>query len=239
MNLKYITLLLAACWTMAGCEKEAEMETPETVAYAMFYNGSVGFYNKLGYVLVNNLDSQMVTYNSYNQNALGAFNYASYRKMHPGNYLVSFTDTLAKRLTNDVFSLEAGRHRTVYLTDSAGYYHTVVSEDDVARAADGALIRFLHLSPDNGPVTLYIDTEKINVTEDQRYRQISSWVKVAPNTKPGIRVVMEKEGVQTVLTRKSFALEAGKCYTLMLRGENNPVDGDPNKQTNLSGIINQ
>jgi hypothetical protein len=45
-------------------------------------------------------------------------------------------------------------------------------------------------------------------------------------------------GEETTLTRKSFPLEAGKCYTMVLRGYRLPKDDNPNKTINLSTITN-
>ncbi len=127
MNMKIIlsALLLGACFM--ACNKDAAIDEPGQVAHVMFYNGSVDFYNSNSLLLVNNSDSQKITYNGIKEAPLGAFNYALYQKMIPGNYLVSFTDTAAKpaKITNDVYELKGAHYQSIYLTDSAGYYQTI------------------------------------------------------------------------------------------------------------------
>lgn len=238
---KNIASLLLCILSLAACKKDAEVDPPGAITYTMFYNGSIDFYNSTGLLLVNNSDTQQLTYNGLSNQPLGAFNYGNYQKMRPGSYLISFTDSAAKpvKLTNDVYTLEASRYQTIYLTDSAGYYQTLLSNDEVERHTDSASIRIIHLSQDAGPVTLYIDTLKITNTEHITFRNISRFIRVKPDLKPGIRVRYEKNGEELTLTRKSFALEAGKCYTLILRGAVNPPDGNVNKSINLSGIINK
>ena len=240
MKIIYGLMLLTVC-SIAACTKDARIEEPGKITYTMFYNGSIDFYNTNSLLLINNTDSQQLTYNGYNNQPLGAFNYAHYQKMRPGSYLVSFTDSTAKpvKITNNLYELEASRYQTIYLTDSAGYYQTILSNDEVERDQDFASIRFIHLSQDAGPVTLYIDTMKIENTERITFKHISGFIKVKPDLKPGIRVRYEKNGEELTLTRKSFALEAGKCYTHVLRGDVNQPDGNVNKTINLSGIINK
>ncbi len=82
------------------------------------------------------------------------------------------------------------------------------------RPASGSYI----LVPMHSPVTLYIDSLQIENTKDIRFKQLSGFVKVKPDLKPGIRVRYTSGSDTLTLTRKSFALEAGKCYTLVLRG---------------------
>jgi hypothetical protein len=239
MKFIFSTLLLFVCFV--ACKKDAAIDQPGQVAHVMFYNGSIEFYNSNSLLLVNNKDSQQLTYNGISNTPLGAFNYAHYQKMVPGNYVVSFTDTAAKpvKLTNDVYNVKGAHYQTIYLTDSAGYYQTISSNDDVARDDDSASIRFIHLSPDAGPVTLYIDSMRVDNTKDIRFKQLSTFIKVKPDIKPGIRIRYMQGSDTLTLIRKSFALEAGKCYTLVLRGAIHPPDDNVNKNVNLSGIINQ
>lgn len=238
---KNTAAILLCILSLTACKKDAEVDPPGAITYTMFYNGSIDFYNSTALRLVNNSDTQQLTYNGLSEQPLGAFNYGRYQKMRPGRYLISFTDSAAKpvKLTNDVYELEATRYQTIYLTDSAGYYQTILSNDEVQRHQDSASIRLIHLSQDAGPVTLYIDTLKITNTDHISFKQISSFVRVKPDLKPGIRIRYERNGGELTLTRKSFALEAGKCYTLVLRGAVNPPDGNVNKSINLSGIINK
>src|SRR5688572_10409059 len=101
-------VLVAACFLVA-CEKDATIDTPEQLTYTMFYNGSIDFYGVTNMLLINNSDTQTITYNGHNDQPLGAFNYAHYSKMHPGTYLVSFTDTAAvpNKITQEPYRFDA------------------------------------------------------------------------------------------------------------------------------------
>lgn len=244
MNLKNILSLLIGC-VLLSCNKEAEMPPTPVASYLMFYNGVADFYGLNSLVLLNNVAGGALDYNNNGRGLVGAYNASRYNLADTGMYRIAFTNTpdtsgKADKITEGIYHFEADRHYTLYLADSLGFYETLVTKDDVAADTGKAKIRLVHLSADAGPVQVQIDTTAIAGLERNSYRQVTDYVAVTPDIKPGIRIVYTDpvSGEELVLVRKSFPLEAGKCYTMILRGYRTPADGNVNKTLNLSTIIN-
>ncbi|GEP94432.1 DUF4397 domain-containing protein [Chitinophaga cymbidii] len=226
---------------ITACTREAELPATQPIAHAMFYNGSADFYNRWNYVSLNNDSMLSLTYNSAATELIGALNYASYQLFRPGTYRISFSDTadVRDKITDAEIDLQPGRHQTIYLADSLGYFETIVSDDEVARDSSIAYIRLVHLAPDAPKVSMVIDTTGVPEIDSVTYRQITPFVKIAPNPKPGFRIRYNDNGEEKTLVRKSFSMLGGRTYTFVLRGYMQPADGNPNKTINLSAIINQ
>lgn len=244
MNLKNILTLLAF-GMLAACNKEAEMQPAPAVSYLMFYNGVPDFYGINSMVLVNNTYSGNLDYNNNGRGLVGAFNSSSYRITDTGLYRIAFTgapDTSgnAAKITERIYHFETAQHYTLYLADSLGFYETLVTRDEVPADAANAKLRLIHLSADAGPVQVRIDSLPVKGLGQTRFRQVTDYVSITPAVKPGIRIVYTDAdtGEERILIRKSFPLEAGKCYTMILRGYKTPADGNVNKTINLSTIIN-
>lgn len=242
--MKEILLTIAACMLLA-CNKEAEMPTPPAASFLMFYNGVADFYGLNSLVLVNNTANASLDYNNNGRGLVGAFNASQYNLADTGTFRIGFTGTpdadgKADKLTEGAFRLEQDRHYTLYLADSLGFYETIITKDDTKPDPVKARIRLIHLSADAGQVFVKLDTAAVKGMENIRFRQVSDYIDVAPDVKPGIRIMYHDPvtGEEKSLTRKSFPLEAGKCYTMILRGYKTPADGNANKTINLSTIIN-
>lgn len=229
---------------MAGCSKDAEMPVSPALSYLMVYNGSPDFYGASSMALVNNSLYGTRGYNENGAGLVGAFNFSSYSFIDTGLYRMAFTDSTtqpanASKISEALLSFEDQKHYTVYLLDSLGFFDIMYTSDDVTPDPAKAKIRLLHLSPDAGNVYLRIDTTAIDAIRDVNFRKITGYTAVAPDIKPGIRIMYKDEGgEERTLVRKSFPLEAGKCYTMILRGYRVPADGNVNKTINLSTITN-
>jgi hypothetical protein len=245
MNLKKIIIVPALCWLLLSCNKEAELAPAPGVAYLMFYNGAPGFYGAGSMVLVNNAATDSLEYNDDGRGLVGAFNASKYNIADTGVFRIAFTgkrDTEGKtaKITERNYHFEANLHYTLYLADSLGFYETLVTKDDVKADPLNAKIRLIHLGADCGEVHMKMDTAAIKGMEQVRFRQVTDYVSVAPDVKPGIRILATDpvSGEEKSVVRKSFPLEAGKCYTMILRGYKTPPDGNVNKTMNLSTLIN-
>jgi hypothetical protein len=236
-------LFLAA--SLASCRKDADRPGSPAVAYLMVYNGSPDFYGASSMVLINNSYKGDRSYNDNGGGLVGAFNFSRYSFVDTGVYQVAFTDTARQaeqvhKLTQLKVEFEDGKHYTMYFMDSLGYYEMMTTMDDVAADPLQAKIRLVDLSPDAGTVHLRIDTMAIDAIKNVSYRTVTGYTSVKPDVKPGIRIMYTEAGTGTerTLIRKSFPLEAGKCYTMILRGYKAPSDGNVNKTINLSTITN-
>ncbi|MBS0030558.1 DUF4397 domain-containing protein [Chitinophaga sp. 22321] len=241
---RYFIILLYAAIGMGGCNKDADMPVSPALSYLMVYNGSPDFYGANSMALVNNSLYGTRGYNENGAGLVGAFNFSRYSFIDTGLYRIAFTDSTrqpaqAAKISERLLSFENQQHYTVYLLDSLGFFDILYTQDDVAPDAAKAKIRLLHLSPDAGKVYLRIDTALIGAIQNVGFRKVTDYTAVTPDIKPGIRIMFKDEaGEERTLVRKSFPLEAGKCYTMILRGYKVPADGNVNKTINLSTITN-
>jgi hypothetical protein len=244
---KYTDLIIAltAIVVLVSCNKNTELPPQPVTSQLMIYNSAAGYFNTGSMVLINNRFYGDRSYNDNGAGLVGAFNFSKYSFIDTGRYRIAFTDTSrllenTKKVAESLFSFEDKKHYTIYLLDSVGFYETMYTLDDVSRDSAKATIRFINLSPDAGAVHLRIDTLAISGIKNIKYKQITEYTVVQPDTKPGLRIMYTDKttGLETLLIRKSFPLEAGKCYTMILRGYRQPADGNVNKTINLSTITN-
>jgi len=244
---KYIGCIMALLILVVftSCEKDAEMPVPPPASELMIYNSAADYFGAGSMVLINNQFYGDRSYNDNGAGLVGAFNFSKYSLIDTGVYRIAFTDTTkllenARKITESIFTLEDKRHYTIYLLDSLGFYETMYTKDDIAPDPLKAKIRLINLSPDAGPVSLSIDTLAIGAIKNVAYKQMTDYTAVLPDTKPGLRIMYKDPatGRDTLLIRKSFPLEVRKCYTMILRGYRQPVDGNVNKTINLSTITN-
>jgi len=239
--------------TISACNKQTVIPALKEYGSLSLYNAASSFNNMSARVLLTSstghADTLRAPYNNLasgegNPNIsypVGAITNAKYYAMSPDLYRAGFIDTTTGDLLNaGLIKLSKGSHQTIYFTDSLGYFTTLVTEDDTERTQDSATIRLLNLSPDAGPVRLYLDTTLMKGMEHVIYSQCTGYLRVPTTTKSGIRVTTEAtdDAPEKILSRKSFPLQSGRVYTLILRGYVNPPDGERTKIVSLSALIN-
>lgn len=240
-NLLFKLLLPAAvCWMMA-CNKATEAPVSPDVAHVMIYNGSTAFISKASRVFVDTAFITARSYNDINGGGMGMFNPAAYNWLAPGKHRIGFTDTSGQvKIVEKYATLAKDTWYTFYLADSLGYYQVLMSEENMAdRPERNARIRFVHLSPDSGPVDFFIDTVKVPGMDSLIYKTITPFTEVTPAENPSFRV--KKTGAakdEPHLLRKAFAMYAGRSYTFIFRGYIQQQGGDLNTTINMSAIMN-
>lgn len=239
-SLLKILLPAAVCWVMA-CNKATDVPASPDIAHVMIYNGSTAFTGKASRVFVDTAFITARAYNDINGGGMGVFNDAAYNWVDPGKHRIGFTDTSGKmKIAEKYTMLERDRWYTFYLADSLGYYQVLMSEEYMEdRPANKARIRFVHLSPDCGPLDFFIDTEKVIGLDSMVYKTITPFIEVPPAENPSFRV--KKTGAtedEPHLVRKSFATYPGRSYTFIFRGYIQQQGEDPNSTVNMSAILN-
>lgn len=242
------TILFFLCCSIlliSSCTRDTELEPVPPTAYLMVYNGAPDFHGINAMAFVNNKYYGDRTYNANGRGLIGAYNFSDYNRIDTGKLRITYTDSAtdrdkATKVLESVLDFDQEKHYTVYLLDSIGFYSILYTQDDVERSPAHAMLRLVHLSPDAGPVHLRIDTEAVPGIAGVNFKGTTGYVPVLPDIKPGIRIMYydQATGEEKTLTRKSFPLEAGKCYTMVLRGYRISRDDNPNKTINLSTITN-
>lgn len=240
-NLFLKLLLPATVCCMMACNKATEVPASPDITHLMIYNGSTTFISKASQVFVDTAFITARAYNDINGYGMGVFNVASYNWVAPGKHRIGFTDTSGKAKIAEKYAvLEKDTWYTFYLADSMGYYQVLMSEENMAdRPADKARIRFVHLSPDSGPLDFFIDTEKVEGLDSLVYKTITPFIEVAPAENPSFRV--KRTGAaedEPHLVRKTFATYPGRSYTFIFRGYIQQQGEDPNTTINMSAIVN-
>lgn len=243
---QYILLFLVCMGMLLGsCSKDTELPQAPGLSYLMVYNGAPDFYGINAMAFINSSFYGNRAYNENGRGLLGAYNFSQYSFIDTGLHRIAYTDSAAKqenaiKVLETIVNFKAQQHYTVYLLDSLGFFETIFTEDDVTPSPTEAKFRLVHLSPDAGEVHLRIDTTAIHGIKGLRFRGVSDYVTITPDIKPGIRIMYYDAvtGEERSLVRKSFPVQAGKCYTMILRGYKTPPGNDPNKSINLSTITN-
>jgi hypothetical protein len=242
---KILFFFFCGALLVSSCTRDTELEPVYPSAWLMVYNGAPDFYGINAMAFVNNEFYGNRSYNETGRGPLGAYNFSDYKMIDTGAMRIAWADSAtdrenAKRIMESVLNFTRDKRYTVYLTDSVGYYGILFTQDDVDRSSTHAMLRLMNLSPDAGPVHLRLDTQLVPGIADLDFKEVTEYIPVTPDIKPGIRIMYYNQttGEETTLTRKSFPLEAGKCYTMVLRGYRFPKDDNPNKTINLSTITN-
>lgn len=235
-----LLLPVTFCWITA-CNKSTEAPPSPGITHLMIYNGSTAFISKLSQVFVDTAFMTARAYNDIDGSGMGMFNKASYNWVAPGKHRIGFTDTSGKvKIAEKYTTLTKDTWYTFYLADSLGYYQVLMSEENMAdRPEHKARIRFVHLSPDAGPLDFFIDTVKVPGMDSLTYKTITPFIEITPAENPSFRV--KKTGAakdEPHLLRKAFATYAGRSYTFIFRGYIQQQGEDPNTTINMSAIIN-
>jgi len=235
-----LLLPAAVCWMMA-CNKATEAPVSPDVAHVMIYNGSTAFISKASRVFVDTAFITARSYNDINGGGMGMFNPAAYNWLAPGKHRIGFTDTSGQAKIVEKYAILAkDTWYTFYLADSLGYYQVLMSEENIAdRPANKARIRFVHLSPDSGPLDFFIDMEKVPGLDNMVYKTITPFIEVDPAENPSFRVKQTGAPEDAPhLVRKTFATYAGRSYTFIFRGYIQQQGEDLNTTINMSAIMN-
>lgn len=228
------TLLICAC------NKDTVAPAPIPVSHVMIYNGSAAFIDKASLIFI---DTAWLTSRGYNDMGpgTGVLNNANYSWVAPGPHRIGFSDTSGKAEVSEHFaSLKSDTWYTFYLADSLGFYTVLMSEENMAdRPEKTARIRFVHLSPDSGPVDFFINQAPVAGLKNMSYKTITPFVEIPPTDNPSFRIRgTGAEETAPAIVRKAFTVYAGRSYTFIFRGYKAPQADNPNTTFNLSAIIN-
>lgn len=219
-----MTRLIKMLWTLcavlalatfSGCLDD-EYEEPTPVAYVTFYNASPN---------VPGLDIFVGT----RKLNIDAFEYSDsyeYLPFYPGNRQLKFTPHKASNsLVDTTLTLVEEQLYSIFIADEAAAIRTLLVEDNWVLPTSGkAMMRFVHLSPDAPEVDLEIDGSPLfsgsTFTEATEYEEVQAG-------EFGL-VVKTTAGGDELVSSANVNLQAGRIYTVALRGYLNPPEGNNN-----------
>jgi hypothetical protein len=217
----------------SSCSKDTQ-PPPLPVTNIMIYNGSTAFMSKASKIFLDTTWLSSRGYNDMSGSGNGVLNISSYSWVAPGPHRIGFSDTSGKTEISEIYAtLKEQNWYTFYLADSLGFYTILMSEENMRdRPETKARIRFVHLSPDSGPVDFLINQTPVPAL-------ITPFTEIDPMENPAFRI--KRAGSlpeEPALVRKAFSIYPGRSYTFIFRGYNTAQEDNPNTTFNLSAIIN-
>lgn len=213
--------LAGALLLSAGCGDD-DKNTPIPVAFVSIYQASPDA-PELGIVVDNRqINSFPFDYSEY----------TGYLRFYTGSRNLRFTPYGADNVVVDTtLNFEEGRAYSIFLVDDYKKADILVLED-VGDGTEGtAMIRFLNLSPDAAAVNLEAEGHAAPVFASQSFREPAVFKSLDPIVYD-FRV--ESATGETLLELPDTQLQAGRFYTILMRGYQKPPAGNNNR---LSGQI--
>lgn len=124
-------------------------------------------------------------------------------------------------LASQEVDLGEKKNYTVFLAGAVGASEVVAVEDDLAVPSPGrAKVRFINLSPDDTKLDIKLK-DKDKLATGRAYKSVSNFLEVDPGV---VRYeVLNTQDNALIFTMPDFTLEAGKIYTIWIKGSKNGV----------------
>ena len=183
------------------------------------------------FISIVNASPSLATYNFYMDNvkmndkgALPLGGTIPYAQVKSATYASKFTSAssteslLAKSLT-----LSSSGVYTYFLTGQSGSLEGIMIKDEIAGVTTQAAIRLVNMSPDAAAFDLVVKAGAPPVVTNQFYKSVSAFVALEP-AKYTLNVV-DKTG-KVIATLPDVTIAAGKYYSVLVRGMQNPGNTD-------------
>ncbi len=227
-NRKIIGLLAGFSLTlgMSACLNDDQYAQLTPIAYVSFYHGSPETEN-----LTITVDNKI-----YNHQSFEFGTYLDYGNFYTGNRQFSFRPAhAANSLLDTALMLKPDIAYSVFLKEGEQLEPLVV-EDSLYRPEEGkALLRLVHLSPDT-PEVMLLNAEEELLFEELAFGEVTSYQNVGQgNINLRLKTVA---GEEAVVSASNVSLDAGRIYTLVVRGYQNPGGAVNKKSLSLQLIRN-
>lgn len=207
-------VLLIAC-----ADLDNDSGTPTPVALVSLYQGSPD---------APDLDVVVDNRNIFN----GKFEYTDYTgylNFYTGDRNFKFSPFNASNaLIDTTLNLVQGKVYSVFVIDKLSSIEALLVQDSSATPAAGnAMVRFVHLSPDAPAINVAVtDQAGDPLFGDQSFKSASAFKEVTARTYSF--TVKPAGGDTALLTVPNITLEAGRYYTIIVRGFTAPPNGNNN-----------
>jgi hypothetical protein len=144
-----------------------------------------------------------------------------YMQVAPGvhNLLLADTDVVDRRVvTTASFAAAAGDPQTLYFTDSLGAFRTLLTTDQQLAIQDSIRLRFIHLSPDAGGVSLLANKQRL-FPDSAVFGAVSTYVSYPLAAAANVSLQARSTADTTqILARFLLSAQPGRSYTVLLSG---------------------
>lgn len=218
MNLKplkvgLLSLCLASLMMLLSCETSVPDQTP--VAYVSLYHASPD---------APKLDIYLNT-KKYNNGAFAYKTYSGYLPLEAKAHSFMFTEEGESDNLADVTStfLE-GSFYSMYVVNEFEALDVWLFQDIPVNTVSGhGEVRLVHVSPDTAPVYVTVDNEPNSLLGNVSYRQGPAFQEVPAGERDFF--IRDSATGDIILTLENKTIEAGKFYTIIVRGFSNPPSG--------------
>ncbi|WP_181163808.1 DUF4397 domain-containing protein [Pontibacter mangrovi] len=200
-------------------DNEPDMPEPTPVAYTSFYHGSPD---------APAMDVQVNSQVVFNQ-SLPYSTYTGYVTLNTGSTNFKFTPSNASNAYLDTtLNLKQGQAFSLFAINTLDDMELLVVQDSVKTPADGkAALRVVHLSPDAEAVDVVaIGDKEVPFSSDLAFKDITLFHEFDAG-----RYDLEVKAAgsdEELLTVPKASFEAGRAYTLVIRGFAFPPSGNTN-----------
>lgn len=153
--------------------------------------------------------------------------YTGYLAFRTGERILRFGPADADNVTVDTtLTLSEGRVYSVFVVDEYSKASIFAVDDTSPEPVTGmAKLRLINLSPDAGDVQLAINSNAIPIIGVRSFRQASEFIEVAAGSYD-VQVGAPGNGIKLSLPQQVF--QAGKFYTILVKGYKTPPVGNTN-----------
>ncbi len=228
-NQKLLSLLgaMVVALGFSSCFNDDQYGQVTPIAYVSFYHGSPETEN-----LTITVDNRI-----YNHQTFEFGTYLEYGNFYTGNRQFSFRPAhAANSFLDTVLLLKPDIAYSVFLKEQDQQLKPLVVKDSLFRPAEGkALLRMVHLSPDTPEVILLHSGEEL-LFEDLPFGEVTAFQNVEQGSlNLSLKTAADEEAV---VSASNVNLVAGRIYTLVVRGYQNPGGAGNNKSLSLQLIKN-
>ena len=220
-----IGALVVAAGVFSACNKQDAVVTRVPTAGLMVFNLAPDK-DGIGVSLSGNLlNSSPLRYTDFN---------GTYQNIYTGTREIQSFDLTDSVFASSEFTFEDSTYYSVFVTGSNGVYNNITVKDaiDSSTTPDKAYIRYINAVADSSAPVVTVTAGDSNVSEAAAgFNSVSSFI---PVTGGDIKVAVSNGG--NISTERTFALENGKVYTVLIIGI--PDSTDDNKKVQLRYIVN-
>ncbi|RPD39963.1 DUF4397 domain-containing protein [Chitinophaga barathri] len=151
-----------------------------------------------------------------------SFPWMSFLSVSPGRHSVGFhsPDSLHSLLTETEIETRTGARSCLFLADSLGVYQTLFLVDESRAAAREARIRVTHLSPDAGPVELWVNGQQLDMPGALQYRNTTAFISwdIPENQADTLLRLQVRSTGTDILGRANLSIKPGETGHIIIYG---------------------
>ncbi|GAB3831178.1 DUF4397 domain-containing protein [Pontibacter rugosus] len=209
-----------ASFSLTGCiDDEVDPVEPTPVAAVSFYHGSPDAPD-----LDIQLDSKVI-----NSQPFKYTSFSGYTRLSPAAYRIKFTPVnTATAFVDSSYTFKDGKVYSVFAVNRQADMELLIVQDSTNAPASGnAVLRVVNLSPDAPEINISTKgSTAVTVASDLAFKEITPFAALAGNRYSF--EVTSADNNEVLLTISNIDIEAGRAYTLVIRGFATPPAGNTN-----------